>query len=498
MPLPTTLASTKDPAKASGDVLVVGVRTIDDEPTAVATGLSHDVVAELTAAGRAIGASASTAAVSRIPSPASVQAASVILVGLGTQAAANSRVYGPDELENLRRAAGSVARSTTKGESLVYAIPAASSAGVEAITTGALLGAYRYTEYLTDPAADKGPSQITVVTESDESDAVHRGEVLAAATAGARDWVNQPPLDLYPESFAAAIVAQAKKVKVKATVLDDRELEAKGYGGLIGVGHGSTRGPRLVKLEYAPRKATAHLALVGKGITFDSGGLSLKPPQSMEEMKSDMGGAAAAAQTVFAAAQLGLDVKITAWLALAENMPGGNAQRPSDVIRILGGKTVEVTNTDAEGRLVMADALVAAQREQPDLLVDIATLTGAQIVALGDRVSGVMGSAEARNDVVLASQATGEQMWPMPFPEEIRKGFDSTSADLKNAGPRSGGMLAAGIFLSEFVEDDQQWAHIDIAGPSFNSAAGWGYTLPAGTGVPVRTLVELASIMAAR
>ncbi|MYM20916.1 leucyl aminopeptidase, partial [Brevibacterium sp. 5221] len=448
-------------------------------------------------AARAVGAAAAVGSAQRIPSPAGLAAGSVVLAGIGADDAdtAESTVFGADRLERLRRAAGSATRALTKGESAALALPARTAEEAEAVTVGALLGAYRYVQYRSGGDADKGPAALTVLAPKAAAPGVERGTVMAAATAGARDWVNEPPLDLYPESFAAAVTQRAKDLKVKATVLDDRQLAAQGYGGLTGVGRGSERGPRLVKLEYAPRRARAHLALVGKGITFDSGGLSLKPAASMEEMKSDMGGAAAAAQALFAIAELGLPVRVTAWLALAENMPGGGAQRPSDVIRIYGGKTVEVTNTDAEGRLVLADALVAAQEDKPDLIVDIATLTGAQIVALGDRVSGVMGTAEARNRIVLASELSGEQMWPMPFPEEIRAGFDSTVADLKNAGPRAGGMLAAGIFLSEFVADGQQWAHVDIAGPSFNSHSGWGYTPAAGTGVPVRTLVETAAAL---
>ena len=236
---------------------------------------------------------------------------------------------------------------------------------------------------------------------------------------------------------------------------------------------------------------------MGKGITFDSGGISLKPPPAkMEEMKSDMAGAAAAAQSIFAIARLGLPVRVTAWLALAENMPSGSAQRPADVLRIYGGKTVEVTNTDAEGRLVLADALVAAQEESPDLIVDIATLTGAQVVALGLRTTGVMGTDDARNKLVLAAEASGEPMWPMPIPEEMIRSFDSNTADLTNAGGRSGGMLAAAAFLQEFVEDGVEWAHLDIAGPSFNGEGPHGYTGKGGTGVPVRTLVELAARLA--
>ncbi len=208
-----------------------------------------------------------------------------------------------------------------------------------------------------------------------------------------------------------------------------------------------------------------------------------------------MAGAAAAVQSVFVIARLALPVRVTAWLAIAENMPSGSAVRPADVLRIYGGKTVEVTNTDAEGRLVLADALVAAQEEGPDLLVDIATLTGAQVAALGRRTSGVMGTPSARDRVTAAADAAGEPMWAMPIPEEMIGYFDSNTADLKNAGAPSGGMLAAAAFLREFVADGVEWAHLDIAGPAYNSDSPYGYTVPGGTGVPVRTIVELALAM---
>ncbi len=277
---------------------------------------------------------------------------------------------------------------------------------------------------------------------------------------------------------------------MKITVLDEKALAAGGYGGLIAVGQGSARGPRLVKVAYSPSRPTAKIALVGKGITFDSGGISIKPAAGMEAMKSDMSGAAAVLHTVIAAARLELPVAVTGWLCLAENMPSGSAQRPSDVITIRGGKTVEVLNTDAEGRLVLADGLVAAVEEKPDAVLDIATLTGAQVVALGQRVSAVMGTEELRADVVSAADASGEQFWPMPLPEDLRPGLNSKVADLQNISDRWGGMLTAGLFLREFV-GSTPWAHLDIAGPSFNEKAAHGYTPVGGTGVGVRTMLTV-------
>jgi len=231
--------------------------------------------------------------------------------------------------------------------------------------------------------------------------------------------------------------------------------------------------------------------LVGKGITFDSGGLALKPAQSMEWMKSDMGGAAAVLSTMTAIATLKPDVDIVAWIACAENMPSGTAIRPSDVLTIKGGKTVEVLNPDAEGRLVMADCIAAAGTEKPDYIVDVATLTGAQLVALGSRVYGVMANDDAlRDSLIEAAGVAGEQGWPMPLPPELRKSLDSDVADIANIGERNGGMLTAGLFLQEFVPDGVKWAHLDVAGPAFNSGEPHGYTPKGGTGVPVRTLVE--------
>jgi leucyl aminopeptidase len=237
---------------------------------------------------------------------------------------------------------------------------------------------------------------------------------------------------------------------------------------------------------------------VGKGVTFDSGGLSLKPPQAMETMKCDMGGAAATLGATLAIAALKLKVAVTTYLPLVENMPSGTAQRPGDVITAYGGKTVEVLNTDAEGRLIMMDAIVRAQEDEPDVLIDVATLTGAQMVALGTHVAGAMGNDDAtRNAVVDAGAASGEMLWAMPLPEDLRPSLDSPIADIKNLGDRYGGMLTAGLFLKEFVADGQKWVHLDIAGPAFIDGGARDYSTPGGTGFGVRTLVSYAQKVAA-
>jgi leucyl aminopeptidase len=275
-------------------------------------------------------------------------------------------------------------------------------------------------------------------------------------------------------------------------VLDEKALRKGGYGGILGVGQGSDAPPRLVHLTYkGGRAAKTRVALVGKGITFDSGGLSLKPANAMEEMKMDMGGAAAVIATMRAVAELGLKVDVEAWIPMAENMPSGAAIRPSDVLTMRSGMRVEVTNTDAEGRLILADAIARAGEDKPDVILDIATLTGAQLVALGARTTGVMSNDdELRTSVVDASARAGEPSWAMPLPAELRKGLDSEIADIVNSGPREGGMLTAGIFLKEFVPDGVRWAHLDIAGPAYNSADAYGYTPHGGTGAGVRTFVQ--------
>ncbi|HTU04646.1 MAG TPA: leucyl aminopeptidase, partial [Trebonia sp.] len=405
--------------------------------------------------------------------------------------------------EKLRRAAGAALRDLTGNakkpavqdkngvKSVAVALPAQTAAEAEAVTTGALLGGYSFRKYRTTASADLA---VTVLTGAGNADAVRRGEVIANAVNLVRDLVNTAPLDLPPEVLAEEAVRVASGKGIAVQVLDETELKTGGYGGITAVGQGSSRPPRLVRLEYTHPEAAKTVAFVGKGITFDSGGLSLKPPKSMETMKCDMSGAAATLAATAAIAELGLPVNVIGYLCLAENMPGGAAQRPSDIITIYGGKTVEVLNTDAEGRLVMADALARSGADDPDLVVDIATLTGAATVALGRRTAGVMGSSEAvAGEVAAVMREAGEPAWAMPLPDELRKGLDSMVADLANvSGDRNGGMLVAGLFLREFVPDGVAWAHLDIAGPAFNETSPFGYTPKGGTGAAVRALVQIA------
>ena len=289
----------------------------------------------------------------------------------------------------------------------------------------------------------------------------------------------------------------ATPLGLKVEILNEVTLKTQGYGGIIGVGQGSANPPRLLRVSYNPSKAKSRYAFVGKGITFDTGGLALKPANGMEAMKSDMSGAAAVIAAVFAIAELKLPIAIDAWAPLAENMVSENATRPSDIISIYGGKTVEVLNPDAEGRLVLADALMRAQEVGKKAggltgIIDVATLTGAQVVALGTRTSAVMtNNSEFSQEFLAASEKAGEAFWPMPLPEELRASLDSPVADLANIGDRMGGMLVAGLFLKEFIEPELAWLHLDIAGPSYNEAAAHGYTPVGGTGIALRSLVAL-------
>jgi leucyl aminopeptidase len=392
---------------------------------------------------------------------------------------------------------------------VAFALPTADAEGVTAVAEGALFGAYAYNRYRTGDTVKAPVSSLVIASATGSTAAaragISRAKIVAAGVHGTRDLINAAPIDLYPAAFAAEAERLVADLPISIAVLDERKLARGGYGGILAVGQGSARPPRLVRLDYFPANATSHLALVGKGITFDSGGLSIKPAAGMDAMKSDMSGAAGVLHAVAAAARLELPIRVTGWLALAENMPSGTAQRPSDVITIHGGRTVEVLNTDAEGRLVLADALVAAGELQPDVIVDIATLTGAQMVALGNRTSAIMANDdELRDRVHRVADAAGEQFWPMPLPPELRSSMDSRVADIANIGERFGGMLVAGLFLKEFVPskgdgDDAvpvPWAHLDIAGPAFNTGSAHGYTPTGGTGVGVRTLVALCGDLA--
>jgi len=430
----------------------------------------------------------------------------IYFTGLGE----TSKSYDP---ENLRRAAGSAARELAGQSTATFALPASTLAQISAVAEGAALGAYAFNEFKSSTKSDfKEPLEQIVIATKSTSDAAAkralvRAEIIARNTAMVRDLINTPPSHLTPDSFCTRMKKLATPLGLKVEILNEATLKNQGYGGIIGVGQGSANPPRLLHISYTPSKARARYAFVGKGITFDTGGLALKPANGMEAMKSDMSGAAAVIGAIFAIAELKLPVAIDAWAPLAENMVSENATRPSDIISIYGGKTVEVLNPDAEGRLVLADAIVRAQEVAKkagglDGIIDVATLTGAQVVALGTRTSAVMtNDVEFSQQFLEASEKAGEAFWPMPLPEELRASLDSPVADLANIGDRMGGMLVAGLFLKEFIEPDISWLHLDIAGPAYNEATPHGYTPVGGTGIALRslvTLVESASSQAPR
>ncbi|GAA4546854.1 leucyl aminopeptidase [Pseudonocardia xishanensis] len=477
------------PAAAEADAVVVGLLAGDGDPVLAPGAEEIDAAfsGELAALLALAGATGKAEEVVKLPARGAVAAPLVIGLGLGKPGE-----DGEVAADTVRRAAGTLGRVLTGINRIVVAkgvIPAAFAEGV-------LLGAYRFTAFKGDHG--KAPVAEVLVAGADADELAHAAAVAEAVTT-TRDLINTPPNALYPETFAARAAALAEAAGLEVEVLDDAALAEGGYGGILGVGQGSSRKPRLVRVTWAGGEAPARkVALVGKGITFDTGGISIKPAAGMDHMTSDMSGAAAVIATTVLAAKLNLPVAVTATVPMAENMPSDTAYRPGDVLTMYGGKTVEVLNTDAEGRLILADAMVRAAEDSPDYLVETSTLTGAQMVALGTRTAGVMGTEDLRDRVAALGRSVGEDAWAMPLPEHLRGELDSRIADLANVtGNRFGGMLAAGLFLREFVADGVPWAHIDIAGPSFNTGGPWGYTPKGGTGTPVRTLLALLEDIAA-
>ncbi|GLZ42672.1 leucyl aminopeptidase [Actinokineospora sp. NBRC 105648] len=482
-------------SEAPVDAIVVG--TIQNGSGAVLAPGSEAVDAafdgKLTEVLGALGATGKADEIVKIPTLGKLKAAVVVAAGLGKPGA-----DGAVTAEQVRRASGAAARALLGSRSAASTL---STVDLQGAVEGTVLGAYSFTAYRSEGTRPE-LAKVDLAAPAEGTTKDHRATLKAAtaiaeAVATARDLVNTPPNDLYPASFADRAAALAKSLGLEVEVLDEKALKKQGFGGILGVGVGSTRQPRLVRITYKGAKARKRVALVGKGITFDTGGISIKPAANMEQMTSDMGGAAAVIASVVLAAKLKYPLEVTATVPMAENMPSGAAYRPGDVLTMYGGKTVEILNTDAEGRLILADAIVRAGEDDPDYLIETATLTGAQVVALGNRTSGVMGSDEFRDRVAAIARATGEGGWAMPLPEELRADLDSRLADLANVtGHRWGSMLAAGVFLAEFVPEGLPWAHIDIAGPAYNAGAPWGYSGKGATGVPVRTIAAVLADIA--
>jgi leucyl aminopeptidase len=426
-----------------------------------------------------------------VPSGGALPAAAVLVLGVGD----------PEQVtvDGLRRAGAALARSAAKvrtvATTLVDVAPrGAVEAAAQAVAEGVLLGGYQFLEYKSQATAATLRKVTVLDGRAEVRRGVERGAIAAHAAIWARDHVNEPPDRQSPAQFVAAARRLLAGAGVRVEVLTEAQIRAQRLGGVAGVGQGSARPPRFLKVSYTPaRRAAGHLALVGKGVVFDSGGLSLKTAGGMEGMKTDMSGAAAVVATMSVLRRLGVAHRVTAYVPLVENMPSGTAIRPGDVLRIRNGTTVEVLNTDAEGRLILADALSLAVEDGVDAIVDLATLTGACMVALGEKIAGLMGNHDGwRDQVRAAADRAGEPVWPLPLPAEYRKLLDSEVADLKNVSSGGyGGALTAGIFLQQFV-GDRPWAHLDIAGPA-RASGDDGYLVKGGTGFGVRTLVELVS-----
>ena len=406
----------------------------------------------------------------------------VLLVGLGEEV----------DAEGLRRAAGSVTRVSRRYETVATTLHHVDiDEAASAVALGSWLGAYSYEEYKSEPTPI-ALSSVVLVDEEGLSEQIELSEAIANGVILARDLINRPAWDKAPAVMAQACEDLSDKIDV--TVYDEYQIAEAGFGGLQAVNLGADNPARMVVMRYRPEGATKTVAFVGKGIVFDSGGLSIKPAAGMETMKTDMAGAAAVMGAVKAIADLGLIVNVTGITPFTENMTGGSALRPGDVMRAYNGKTMEVLNTDAEGRLVLADGLALAVEDEPDLVIDIATLTGACKVALGPLVGGLVAKDDEAADLVLsAAEAAGEAMWRLPFVEEYRSMVESDIADMKNIGGRWGGAITAAIILSEFV-GDTPWVHLDIAGPG-RADKTEHYVSKGGSGFGVRTLVSVAEAL---
>ncbi|HMA68142.1 MAG TPA: leucyl aminopeptidase, partial [Desulfosalsimonadaceae bacterium] len=404
--------------------------------------------------------------------PAAAGAVRVMFAGLGKAAEITP--------EDLRKAAGkAVKKAVHLGlKELVMAAPDAdklpfdAETAVSALLEGAFLGNHVFDHY--KEKKDKQPVQkVVLAADAETAEACSRipsrVQAVCKGTLLAREWVNIPPNDKRPDRFVRSITKAADKEALTVTVLDEQALKKNKMGGIVAAGAGSRSRSRMVILDYSPKKAKKTCALIGKGVTFDSGGINIKTGPTLEDMKMDMAGGACVAAALIAASRLKPDFRVVGVIPVVENMPSGDAARPGDIIRSFAGKTVEIGNTDAEGRLILIDALAYAEKMfAPDVMMDIATLTGACIMALGEKIAGVFANDQKLSDaVVSAGESVYERCWPMPMPEDYRELLKSDFADIRNIGSsRWGGAIAAALFLSEFVADTR-WAHIDIAGPAY-------------------------------
>lgn len=471
------------------DLLVVPAGP--DGPIGVAKTLRRELAGDLEGVARASGFEGRPGQTVVVPASGRIAAKAVLIVGVGDPAALT--------LDGLRRAGATLARASAKVKKVATTLLDATPKGIsaeaagQALAEGVLLGAYQYLDFKSKGAANALERVVVLAPGAEVKRGIARGSAVAGAVVWARDLINVPADAKSPEEFVAAARRLLSGTGVTVRVMDERKLAEERMGGVLGVGKGSERPPRFMKITYAPTgRPRGHVAFVGKGVVFDSGGLSLKPAGGMETMKTDMSGAAAVVAAMSVLKRLDVRTRVTAYVPLAENMPDGRAVRPGDVLTIRNGTTVEVLNTDAEGRLILADALSLAVEDGVDAIVDLATLTGACVVALGEKIAGLMGNHDDwSGQVRSAADRVGESVWPLPLPTEYRRYVDSDVADLRNTSTVNfGGAITAGIFLEQFV-GDRPWVHLDIAGPS-RASGDDGYVVKGGTGFGVRTLIEVA------
>ncbi|MDP9340879.1 MAG: leucyl aminopeptidase [Actinomycetota bacterium] len=498
--MPTFQFRTTSPAEADADVLVLPIfQGPEAGPGVREVGAALD--ADLAALCRDNGVRGRLGEALTVPTLGKLPAKTVLLVGLGPKAEATT--------DTLRRAMGRVARRVVRFATAATTFPQAAGRSatdsVQATVEGLLLGSYRFTRYKTREDEESGePSALATVTvlgparwdAKEVKEGFRRGEIVSESVAWARDMVNAPAIDATPDHLAQEAEQMAAEVGLQFKVWTEQDLADGGFGGVIGVGQGSVNPPRFVELTYKAGSGPP-IALTGKGITFDSGGLSIKDAKQMEWMKSDMGGAAAMLAVMRSIALLKPRVGVIAAIPFSENLPGGASIRPGDVLKHRGGKTSEVLNTDAEGRLVLADALAFLSEQKPRVLIDAATLTGACMIALGDEIWGVMGNDRTLiRDLISAGEAVGEPGWELPLWKRYREKIRSPIADVKNIGDRWGGAITAALFLAEFV-GDTPWCHMDVAGTAFHEKAG-DYWPRGATGSPARTVIRYILDQAAR
>jgi leucyl aminopeptidase len=473
------VARSGTPARVQTEMLAVGVFKGDDLPSEL--GAAAGVLSE----GDFSGKKGETAL---LYAPDGLAARRLLLVGLGDKSS-----FGLDDLRRAAATAAKRARSLKLADA-AYVLPtsegsAARVAAAEVAAEGAALGLYRFDRHKTGEESPELGSFTLVHGGGGAEEGAGTGTKIAAGAILARDLANEPSNTATPEYLAERAREISDRYDMGLTILDRAAIEAEGLNGLATVGRSASNEPRFIVLEHRRGGEAAPVVLVGKAVTFDSGGISIKPSAGMEDMKYDMSGGAAVLGAMESVGALDIPLNVVALVPATENLPGGNAFKPGDVLELHSGKTVEIATTDAEGRLILADALSYARRYEPACVIDCATLTGACHVALGDHASGLMGNDDVLMDEVRkAGEAAGEMAWPLPLFEEYTEQIKGATADLKNSGGRYGGASTAGAFLKEFA--DYPWAHLDIAGTAYGKKDRNAYTPKGGTGTPARTLVE--------